>query len=510
MIFSTVFLISAVLFALEILQTRIFSFSSWHHLTYMVVAVAVLGYSAAGIFLSVGKSSKNHEKFMRTVSLLFAFSIPLVFAAVSRIVLDPMMPNKLFMVLFLFCDYILLFLPHFFGGLILISVFQNKRENVNVIYFFSILGSVAGCFSALPLLESAGMEGALVAVAFCAAIPSVLIAFSSPKSSSAKFLSLFSVLFVLILFPFKNIFFDFRPAPSKFLSITGEKPEMTSWNRAGRVDVASVDRLGIIQQEWGAFQRGVITNDGDAGSLIYDFSDNRHKLAFSLYSAGYFGLSNPDVFVAGLSTTDIATALLWQAKSVTAVEVNRAVIDLTHHKYLTFKDNILSDEKVSIIHGEVRGFLGDNPKKYDLIQLSGTDTVSALLNGAYIMSESYLYTKEAFKSYFDHLNDDGTLAVIRWLLWPPRETLKIAVTASLVLKEAGIEHPENNIVIIGDNHFASVIVKKRPFTWTELNEMSEIIAGTPDLRIIYAPGFSAGAKYYDPIVKGVNFWQIRL
>ena len=504
MIFSAVFLISAVLFALEVLQTRIFSFSSWHHMTYMVVAVALMGYAAAGTVLAVKKELKNYKKFIHTISVLFVFSIPVTFFVTSRIPLDPMMSNKLFMMAFLLSDDIFLFVPHFFGGLILLSIFQNNGKNVNISYFFSVSGSVAGCFSALPLLEAMGMEGALVVMALCAALASVFIAFAAERGIPGKVFSVILIVFAIALFPFKNTLFTFTPVLSKALNPLFVNSEMVEWNRAGRVDIAGTNGI-IIQYHWPDLRNGVMTIEGDAASFFYDFSDEPERLVHSLYSAGYFGLSNPDVFVAGLSTTDIAAALFWQAKSVTSVEVNSSVIDLSIRKYSTFKNNILQNEKVGIVHDEIRSFLGKTDRKYDLIQFSGMDTVSALLNGPYIMSESYLYTKEAFRAYFDHLNDEGTLAVIRRVLWPPRETLRVAVTASLVLKEAGIEHPENNIVIIGDGVLASVLVKKRPFTWTELNDISEIIAGTKDIRIIYAPGFSAGAEYYDPIVRFVNF-----
>ena len=35
--------------------------------------------------------------------------------------------------------------------------------------------------------------------------------------------------------------------------------------------------------------------------------------------------------------------------------------------------------------------------------------------------------------------------------------------------------------------------------------MAEIVAATKNLRIVYAPGFSAGAAYYAPMVEGINF-----
>lgn len=504
MIFSAVFLVSAILFALGALQTRLFSFSSWYHMTYMIVAVTLMGYAAAGTVLAIKKSLKNYERSIHINSILFAVSIPIAFFAASKVPVDPMMPNKFLLIGFVFLDYLFLFLPHFFGGLILLSIFQNNSKNVNISCFFSILGLIAGCAAAIPLLETLGMEGTLAVISVAAAFVSLFIAFSSKRGKASKAFSALLIVLAAVLFPFKESAFVFSPAGSKMLAATGIDPEMTEWNRIGRVDISATNGL-VIPHQWEDLRRGVITVDGDAPSFIYDFSEVPARVALSLCSAGYFGLQKPDVFLAGLSATDIAAALFWKAGSVTSVETNKALIDLSVKKYADFKDNILQNGKVSIIHGEVREFLMNSERKFDLIQLPGTDNVSALLNGVFIMSESYLYTKEAFMEYFKHLKDDGTLSVVRQMLWPPRETLRVAVTAAVVLKEMGVEHPENNVVIIGDGRFAATIAKKRPFTWTELNEIAETIAATKDYRIIYAPGFKTGARYYDPVVTGMNF-----
>ena len=508
MVFSAVFIISALVFALEVLEIRILSFSAGHYLTYMVVAFALLGSAAAGIVISMKKNGGKFRRLSFFSSVLFTLSIPFSFFCVSRIPLDAMMFNKIYLFSFLFADSILLFLPSFFAGLSLITLFENAGKNVNVFYFFSLLGSVAGCFAALPLMEKFGMEGVLSLMVCAAALSSLFLSKFDAGSRKSLMISIVLLLFSISLLPVRNTLFSFRPAASKLLStVIDEKtqPDYTKWDRAGRVDIVNdAEKLTALNLFPDA-KRGVVTIDGDAATLIYDFSENPEQVAISLYSAGYLGLQDPDVFVAGLSATDIAAALFWKAKSVTSVEVNRAMIDVMMQKYSTFKNNILQNERVSIVHGEVRGFLENSEKKYDLITLSGTDTVSALQNGMYIMSETYLYTEEAFKSYMRHLGDDGTLAFMRWIFWPPRETLKIASTAVTALRELGIEHPENNIVIVSNGILASTLIKKRPFTWSELNDLAAVAAATKDLRIIYAPGFSAGVSYYDPVFRNANF-----
>ena len=47
------FLISAATLTLEIHKTRVFSVLLWHHVTYIVVTLTLLGFTAAGAFLTV-------------------------------------------------------------------------------------------------------------------------------------------------------------------------------------------------------------------------------------------------------------------------------------------------------------------------------------------------------------------------------------------------------------------------------------------------------------------------
>ena len=63
MAFIGIFLISTGILALQILQTRIFSFTLWHHLAYMVITVALMGMGASGTWLAIKK--KKPDPFIR-------------------------------------------------------------------------------------------------------------------------------------------------------------------------------------------------------------------------------------------------------------------------------------------------------------------------------------------------------------------------------------------------------------------------------------------------------------
>ena len=70
--------------------------------------------------------------------------------------------------------------------------------------------------------------------------------------------------------------------------------------------------------------------------------------------------------------------------------------------------------------------------------------MNAASSGAFVLSESYLYTVEALHAYVDHLQPGGLLAITRWLKLPPRDSLKLFATAAEALRReraAGRDHP---------------------------------------------------------------------
>ena len=69
---------------------------------------------------------------------------------------------------------------------------------------------------------------------------------------------------------------------------------------------------------------------------------------------------------------------------------------------------------VTVHVDEGRSWLRRSDEKYDLIQMTGTDTYAALSSGSYVMSESYLYTAEAYDDFLGHLTPEGVIGVMRF------------------------------------------------------------------------------------------------
>ena len=116
----------------------------------------------------------------------------------------------------------------------------------------------------------------------------------------------------------------------------------------------------------------------------------------SILKTPYLLLDRPNVLVIGVGGgTDIVNAIKNRASHVTGVELDPYTVELVKTTHADFAGHIYDRPDVTMIVGEGRSTVRHSGAKYDLIQLSGVDTLSALSTGAYVLAENYLYTVEA-------------------------------------------------------------------------------------------------------------------
>ena len=113
--------------------------------------------------------------------------------------------------------------------------------------------------------------------------------------------------------------------------------------------------------------------------------------------------------------------------------------------------------------GEARGFVAASSERYDLIQIALLDSFSAASAGLYALSESYLYTVQAFQDYLRHLNPGGMLAITRWVTLPPRDVLKLFATGVLAMENTGVTQPFRRLMLIRGWKTATLLVKNGEF-----------------------------------------------
>src|SRR5262249_12343505 len=92
---------------------------------------------------------------------------------------------------------------------------------------------------------------------------------------------------------------------------------------------------------------------------------------------------------------DIENALLHGAARVDGVEVNRSVVELMNGQFASSGGEVYSRPGVRVYEDEARSFVRRSVDRYDLIAMTVVDSYTALANGSFAVSESYLYTDEA-------------------------------------------------------------------------------------------------------------------
>ncbi len=520
--FFAVFLLSVAVLVLEVLQMRFYSLAIWHHLAYMVITVALLGFGAAGSILYAFPNlipKDNPYKRMALFSLLFSVSLFVAFIVTCRLPLDtfqllasppegmkdPLFPvgeEKPLQLLYVFIYYLALLPTYFFAGIVIAGVFAREARQAAQYYFYNLAGSAIGSFGVVALITPMGGEGLAFAVAALGALAALVFAASEKKVPKGIYAAATAFLILLVvLFPFRKQILNVHVADTKALGIFKKldpnlKTEYVRWDPVARIDVVSSKKTGKLLHVIRGLDHKIITIDGDAYTYLYRFPKpwpEFEPLGQTLYASAYWIKPHPkDVLAVGLGGgIDIATALHHRAEHITGVELNAAMIDVTGRAFADFDNHIYQQPQVNIVHSEGRSFLKRNRGKYDIIQMSGVDTWSALASGAYVLSENYLYTVEAISEYLDRLKDDGVLCIIRWLFSPPRETLRLASVAAEALKERGIKNPSKHMALMTHSLFAALLIKPKAFTQSEIQALMSKNGLGPDgapLIAAYLPG----------------------
>jgi hypothetical protein len=115
-------------------------------------------------------------------------------------------------------------------------------------------------------------------------------------------------------------------------------------------------------------------------------------------------------------------------------------------------------------------------------------------SGGLSLPENYLYTTEAFRAYYDHLTDNGTLVILRWDMDIPR-----LISNSLAL--LGPRDASSRVAVLMEKRSSKIdpsqmlfMLHKRPFTSEETQTMVEQwTMATP----VIVPGRQSARPYGD-------------
>jgi len=505
--FGGVFLVSAAVLFLQVALTRVFSFTLWYHFAYVTISVALLGYGASGAMLAVfpGLVGRDPARRLSLYATASALTVIVAYVAFAKLPFYPfqLRENPGAQLPLMLIYYAAITTPFFFAGLCMSVALTTLSRQVSRLYFFDLAGAGMGCLLVVFVISAVSPPGGVVVAAIALGAAGVL--FAAARGGRALIAPALGIVLVVALGATAFLSLRIMPSPEKFLYAFLTTPGAVAgpafhWSAIFRTDnFAFTDedffRTGSYAG-WGTSPKWkpyaatrapkfrMLTHDGDASAVVYNFDGDLDKLEMFdhlILKAPYLLLDRPDVLVIGVGGgTDIVNAIKNGAHHVTGIELDEHTVDLVRTTYADFAGRIYERSDVTMVVGEGRSTVRHSGAKYDLIQMTGVDTLAALSTGAYVLAENYLYTAEAMSEFLDHLTPNGLLSITVADYGEktgfPRHTLRHLSLFVDALGRRGITDVEQHIAVIASTEGVpqvSMLVREAPFTPEETQRLRQ-------------------------------------
>ena len=372
-VFVSIALLSGSLLAYEVLLTRVCALRLHFHFGFLIVSNCLLGIGASGTLLTA--TEKYWRKAPRTwvwrASGAYVITLVLAWFLLGRL----KVPDALFTTNFDSANRFVTFnlvaaVPFFSGEAAVGLLLAAYARRIHAVYAADLLGAGAGCIAIPLLLWHVGAGGCFLLVLLLAVIAFAVAAPRKPRRATAIASAVVGVVCVGAMPSFDSA----SPLPGKgYLDLTDRKRhnlyahriEFSRWSANSRVDM-----MALTPGERFMFCRGsktlhlplpdqkLVLQDGSAGTIISNFSgepETLPALSQSLYALSASMLDKPRVLVIGMGGgNDVWAARLYNPKSIRAIELNQAIVDLHHEVVPSFSRVLLDDPRLEIVVDEGR------------------------------------------------------------------------------------------------------------------------------------------------------------
>jgi hypothetical protein len=470
-------LISAAIIAFQLILMQILSYVQWYHFAYMIISIALLGFGAAGTFLTIfqQKLEKNYYTLFPFLLIVTAILIPVVVGIANSeavrfdsllIFQDSRHIGKLILTYFIF------FLPFLTGALAIGMSFSKFADRIGKIYFSNLIGSGIGGIIALFFMQWIIPEQQSFAVAILAFLGGI-VSLPKNKKSLIRIIVPLSTLILIILF-----FYPPRLTPSEYKDISktmllpDAKVEYQKSTPHGFVEIVSSPILryapGVSLAYRDSFPiRKVVFNNGNwMGCLLPQplEANETNILDYTPQALPYHidNIKNALIINAGTGE-NVLLALSQQVARITANETNPEIFNILRQSFEGFY-------QVQPYQTMPRTLLTPDTNKYDLIELPiiGSFFGNSGLNA---VEPRYELTIEALREMWSKLSEKGMISLSCWMDYPVRNAYRLLATISLLLDENDIAHPPHHVVAIRSWCAITFLVKKSPFKRDEINKV---------------------------------------
>ncbi len=506
----------------ELALTRIFSVLMWYHFASLSIALALFGLAVGGAIVHLRPALIPEDNFPRALFPylgLFCVSacVPFFLLGMARA-----KPGILFPLLSFFHQpyfqpfrqvsagpdgivlaslgllYVVITVPFAAAGVFFAGLFlRSPSGEVGRLYGADLVGAAAGCLLLVPGLSLLGAPSILLIAAASAGIGACALVRGFKR-----------YLVICLVFAIGTIAVVNGPGDRlvglEFARGQYEsKIQFSRWNAISRVVVYPLNKWEA-EQSWGLSRRFTGPVPGHMAMLVDDAGytpivENAPGTGTPQW-AQYHIVSLPYMLRPGSVSLiigpgggrDILAALGNGARSVTAVELNPLIVEAVQERFHEFSGRPYSLPGVTTIVGEGRSELAAGTATYDIIQASSVFGEISPSAGAFSLSANFLYTREAFNEYWEHLAQDGILSFSRTIFG--KRALRLITLARDTVLEKKLASPAESIAVIRERGLATLLVARNGFTPGEVKKLAEI-ARSRSFRIEALPGIKTGSVF---------------
>jgi|GEM_PF-6816251 len=477
-----IFLVSLALLNAQVSVTRLLAYRFFYHFVFFVISLSQLGLAAAGAWVYASRKSEwSGRELVRW--LLGMGVLPLIVLACYGW-LSPQ-PNLAYAKVdgsvayaYLGVIAVLLVALNFCGGMAITILFTTFRERIGALYASDLAGAALGCLASVGAMATAGPVRAFLLTGVASAFAALLLVQpkegAEPAPDSRK--SMVAVVLILALLgggaAWPHVF-----DPDIRFAHKLEDMERTAWNHLARLDAPKAGRYVI---------------DGDASTDVADF-----KTAVNESPEYILAAPDPDVAIIGVGAgPQLGAALARGARSVLAIDINPTILSWSMNEDRELNGNMFHHPKVQVVVGEGRHSLRSAEGEFDVIVMHAIDTWTASSQGAYSLTENFLYTSEAMGDFLSKLKPGGVVSIRRWLFSPPRENLRLFTTVLDAVAQSGAERPVDHVVVLSPTPASTeagkpvvgfLLMSKSPFSAEQLKRLDDRVA-SQGWGYLYRPG----------------------
>jgi hypothetical protein len=501
--YATVFLLSLSLLMLEIAVARILSVALFSHYAFVAISLAMFGLGLSGLVVYLLPEHFNLERVDEQL-VAYAWRCGLAAALSVVVFLRIHVAQELSLRGFLTLSlaYGVLALPFFFGGVCVSLLMTHFSSRIGRIYWADLIGASLGCLATVLGMQILPAPKVAVLVGLIAAGTSLGVGMAAkPRRVGTPALALAVVAGLVLLGQTTDLLrMRYVKTWTTFYS------DYAGWNAFSRVsafasfqNAARLLPLKNPPQDYAddEYPKSMeLDIDGAAWTPMTNFDGDLSKLQFLRQSVLYVAhhlKPGADVLIIGTGGgRDILAAKVFGQPHVLGIEINPLMRYMVQDRYADYSGRPYTLPGVRVVIDEARSRLSTLDRRFDVIQLSLIDTFSLNAAGGFVFSENYLYTTEAFQTYFRHLKDDGVLTISRYLSPVyPLEMLKIVGMAREAWAAEGVADPSRQIAVLSQPSNATMIAKRTPFTPQEL-QLLDRVASENNMQVLYRPGTESG------------------